>query len=148
MNVRAPVPCSILPLLVPLMLGVMLASAQAEEPAYEPLPEGLEAAAYFEFGAAPDNRCMLLSPGGKLAWVRNRHPSLALRFRLIRMYAGAPQPGRVMGVLPPGPELVKLGCSRVAEREQRWDVERATLEPWEPPPAEPSADADAANTSP
>jgi hypothetical protein len=112
------------------------------------LPEGLPPSAYFEFGASPDNRCMLLSPGGKLAWVRNRHPSMALRFRFIRMYMDAPQPGRVVGLLPPGPEGIKLGCNRVTEREQRWEIERASLEPWQPPPAaDPEPDGPTAATS-
>lgn len=137
---------SVHPALLVLLLLVGSGSshvARAEDPPpFEPLPEGLEPAAYFEFGASADNRCMMLSPGGKLAWVRNRHPSMALRYRMIRLYAGAPQAGRVAGLLPPGPEGIKLGCNLVTEREQRWDVERASLEPWQPPA--PAADAAAA----
>jgi len=133
----------VLLLLVFLVGGLPPGARATETPPFEPLPEGLDPAAYLEFGASPDNRCMLLSPGGKLAWARNRHPSMALRFRLIRLFAGVPQGGRAAGLLPPGPEGTHLGCNLVTGREQRWEIDRLSLVPWQPPAPDAGAEAGA-----
>jgi hypothetical protein len=131
-----------------LLLVTAAAGSRAEDrPPYSALAEGLEPTAYLEFGEELDNRCMLLSQGGKLVWMRNRHPSMAVRFRLIRMYSGAPQAGRVVGVLPPGAEGTKLGCNLVTNREQHWEVERASLEPWTPPAPETTEEAPATGSA-
>lgn len=105
--------------------------AQAEDapPDLSVLQDGLPPADYLHFTEAFNARCESLSSGGKMVSLRNRHPHLALRYRMVRFFADAPQGGMVAGTLLPGAEAVELGCNRVDRRKQHWEVNRLTLEP-------------------
>jgi hypothetical protein len=94
-------------------------------PASSDVPASTESAAPFlEFESVIDGKCHNLSEGGKLRVMHNRHPSQAIKYRLIRVFAGKPQAGRAMGVI--GPEQSrKIGCTLLDNREQTWVVDRA-----------------------
>jgi hypothetical protein len=101
-------------------------------PAHGSAPEDRGTAANFlTFETKIDGRCHNLSEGGKLAVMRNNHPTETIDFRLIRYHVDVPQWGRVTGTAAPGGPPVKLGCTLVGGREQRWVIERAqfTTEP-------------------
>jgi len=85
------------------------------------------AATYLTFETKLDGRCQNLSEGGKLAVMHNTHPDRKIDFRLIRYYVDVPQQGRATGTADAGGATVKLGCSRVGGRQQRWVLERATF---------------------
>jgi hypothetical protein len=85
----------------------------------------LKAESFLSFEDTTDGRCQNLSPGGKLTVIRNAHPTKSIRFRLIRYFVDVRQQGRATGVLLPGGDPVKIGCSRVDGRKQRWVVEKA-----------------------
>ncbi|MGR8946774.1 MAG: hypothetical protein ACU84Q_01920 [Gammaproteobacteria bacterium] len=91
-----------------------------------------DAANYLRFEQLDDGRCHILSQGGKLMVMHSDHEDKAIRFRLIRYFADVRQQGRATGVAVPGEKPVKLGCTLVDGREQRWTVERAHFEPQEP----------------
>jgi hypothetical protein len=86
---------------------------------------GPEAHAFLEFEANSDGKCQNLSRGGELGVMRNRHPTLKIKFRLMRYFAEVRQSGRATGIAPPGGDLIKLGCTKIGGREQRWVVEHA-----------------------
>lgn len=99
-------------------LALLAAAAASEAPA--------EAASnYLKFSSRLDGKCQILSDGGKLRVMENTHPSRAIRFRLIRIFADKPQPGRAMGTIAPGDEPRALGCTLVNGWEQRWEVQVA-----------------------
>jgi hypothetical protein len=83
------------------------------------------AATYLSFENRIDGRCHNLSEGGKLTVMHNNHPTKAIEFRLIRYHVDVPQWGRVTGTAVPGEPPIKLGCTLVGGREQRWGIERA-----------------------
>ena len=85
-----------------------------------------DAAYYLEFAHVADGKCQILSAGGKLVVLRNRHPTRAIRYRLFRIFGGVIQ-SRVDGLLSPAGETQKLGCDTVDGRPQSWTVERAAL---------------------
>ncbi len=87
----------------------------------------LSASAELEFQAIDDGHCQNLSEGGKLQVMKNKHPSKPVKYRLVRYFAGTPQPGLIPGVAEPSGEEVKLGCTRVDGREQRWEIQRAVF---------------------
>ncbi len=91
-----------------------------------PLAEDPGAIAFLEFATKLDGRCQILSAGGKLRVLRNTHAEKAIKYRLVRMFVGVAQ-GLSVGVVPPGGEVVKLGCTRVDGRQQEWIVERASF---------------------
>lgn len=97
----------------------------AGSPAAEPAGD---AAAQLAFESHPDGKCHILSEGGKLRLMRNVHPERAVHYRLIRYFAGRPQPGRVTGTIAPDDTPVRLGCTRVDGREQHWEIESATFQ--------------------
>lgn len=98
----------------------------AAVPASGSAPEDPEAAAGFlSFENRIDGRCHNLSEGGKLTVMHNHHPTKAIQFRLIRYHVDVPQWGRATGTAAPGESPVKIGCTLVGGREQRWVVERA-----------------------
>ncbi len=105
-------------------LGPAKASGGTGDAAQDP-------AGYLEFSSQLDGKCQILSDGGKLHLMRNTHPSQAIRYRLIRTFAGRPQAGRVTGTIA-GEAVVKLGCTRVDGREQRWQIERLEFTEAEP----------------
>jgi len=80
---------------------------------------------YLAFESVLDGRCHNLSQGGKLRLMRNTHERQPIRYRLIRYFADKRQAGRVTGEIAPGGDPVKLGCTRVDGREQRWEIGRA-----------------------
>ncbi len=82
---------------------------------------------YLEFESIPDGRCQILSMGGKLRLLHNRHPELAIRFRLVRMFAGNHPQGRSTGAIAAGGKPTRLGCTRVDGRDQDWIIERASF---------------------
>jgi hypothetical protein len=104
-------------LLVPLgMLGML--SPQANEP--------VEDAQFFlSFEMESDGRCHNLSEGGKLAVLHNSHPTKNINFRLTRYFVDVRQSGRATGIAAPTAEPVKIGCTMVGGRPQRWVVDRA-----------------------
>lgn len=93
-------------------------------------PSG-EAASHLEFESVADGRCQILSAGGKLRLVHNRHAERGIDFRLLRMFAGNHPQGLVVGQLPAGAEPMKLGCTRVDGRPQDWVIQRARYMPQE-----------------
>lgn len=80
---------------------------------------------FLSFESLVDGRCHNLSERGKLRVMRNDHPSLKIRYRLIRYFVDVPQNGRATGIAEPGGDPIKLGCTLVQGRPQRWDIERA-----------------------
>jgi len=86
--------------------------------------EAEEAAAFLEMYQVLDAKCQGLRRGD-MRMIRNRHPSLAIRYRLKRHLANKPQAGLVTGLIPPGEEGERLGCELLSGREQRWKVLRA-----------------------
>ncbi len=82
------------------------------------------AAAALRIVSVPDGRCHILSEGGELTVLHNDNPSRTIRYRLVRLFVDRPQ-GLMDGEIPPGPEPVKLGCSKVGGRAQTWQVKRA-----------------------
>lgn len=88
----------------------------------DPLTAG---APFLEFETVLDGNCQNLSQGGKLRKMRNVHGNAKIRYRLIRYFADVPQWGRATGVIAPGDGDIKLGCTLVDGREQRWEIERA-----------------------
>ena len=83
------------------------------------------AESYLLFESTIDGRCHNLSEGGKLQILRNMHPTKKISFRLIRYFVEVRQRGRATGVAEPAGNPVKIGCTRVGGRSQRWVVERA-----------------------
>ena len=92
-----------------------------------------DAAGYLAFETVLDGRCQILSAGGKLRLVSNTHPDRAIRYRLVRVFAGKPQAGRVTGTLGPGEGPIKLGCTLVDGREQNWAIVTAAFTDSEAP---------------
>ena len=86
-----------------------------------------KAAEYLEFLSIQDGHCHNLSEGGQLCLLKNNHPTKKIKFRLERYFVGVRQPGLVVGVIGPGGEPVRLGCTRVDGREQDWKVRLATF---------------------
>lgn len=84
-----------------------------------------EVAKYLEFEEVGDGKCHILSEGGKLLVMHNRHPDKAINYRLIRFFADVRQWGRATGTASPTDGPVKLGCTQVDGRQQRWEIERA-----------------------
>ncbi len=78
---------------------------------------------YIEFISQPDGRCQNLSSGGKLQVVKNNHNDKKIKYRFNRMFAGKRQAGLTIGVLEPGAEPVKLGCTEVDGRKQSWEIQ-------------------------
>lgn len=83
------------------------------------------AADYLELVAEPDGRCQILSEGGQLEVLYNRHPDQAVEYRLLRVFAGDHPQGLVTGIALPGADGIKLGCTRVDGRIQAWRIQRA-----------------------
>jgi hypothetical protein len=106
------------------LAGTVLSACAAapSAPPTGPAPATTAAADALAFEAVLDGRCQILSAGGKLQVVTNTDPTRRVRYRLVRVFADTPQAGRVIGELGPGEGPVKLGCTRVDGREQRWDV--------------------------
>lgn len=101
-----------------MVIATTLAWVRASEPIGN-------AESYLVFEEIIDGKCQNLSAGGKLQVMLNAHPSRKIKFRLVRYFVDVRQNGRATGVAEPGGSRVKLGCSRVGGRVQRWEVERA-----------------------
>jgi len=84
-----------------------------------------EARGYLELRSEPDGRCHILSQGGELRVLTNRHPGRAIKYRLMRVFGPAIPQGYVVGVAPSDGSVVKLGCTLVDGRPQDWRLERA-----------------------
>lgn len=97
-----------------------LAAPNASEPT---------AGGYLEFQSEADGRCQILSEGGRLRVLYNRHDSRSIEYRLIRVFGDGHRQGRVVGTAPAGGERVPLGCTRVDGHPQDWQLERATFTP-------------------
>lgn len=114
-------------------LVALLASGPAVL-AQDDAPDGAESAAAQVVFTLEDNaRCQNLSPGGKMTLVSNSHPQRGVRVRLVRHFAGAPQPGRVDALLVPGEAPRQLGCSEVDGRPQEWKLVSAAFDDGVPP---------------
>ncbi|MGB1879384.1 MAG: hypothetical protein ACPHTD_01585, partial [Gammaproteobacteria bacterium] len=70
------------------LIGWVASAVFTLMPAFNVAAEAENAEDYLEFESVPDGRCQILSMGGKLRVLHNRHPELAIRFRLVRMFAG------------------------------------------------------------
>ena len=112
------------PSLSPCLLLVLLAGPARGATESDPV-----ASSFLEFSAENDGRCQILSEGGQLRILRNRHAERAIDYRLMRVFANGHPQNRVVGTAPPGGEPVKLGCTRVDGRPQDWLLERATFTP-------------------
>ena len=101
----------------------------ASSAAAAPVASDALAASVLEFQSEPDGRCQILSEGGKLRVLYNRHASRAVDYRLIRVFGDGHRQGRVAGTAPAGGAPVPLGCTRVDGRAQDWQLERAIFTP-------------------
>lgn len=123
---------AMLSLLLTLTQGVAANGKTAlEEPSdgrapEQTMAETASAGGVLEFEEKLDGKCYILSSGGKLVVMHNRDTARSVKYRLVRMFAGAPQMGRTVGTIEPG-EGVKLGCSEVDGHYQEWVVERASF---------------------
>ena len=99
-----------------------------------------DATAYLELQAQPDNHCMLRDPTGKLVVLINKHPSKAIRYRVVRVFAGHIQPGMGVGIIAAGSDPVPLGCSVIDQREQHWEVRSAQFTATPKPSATTASD--------
>ena len=131
-----------------LALAAGAAGASPDAPVVSPADvNGEDAAAYLEFEQVLDGKCYILSSGGKLVLMHNRHPERAIAYRLVRVFAGRPQGSFTVGRLDAGVDPIKLGCSEVDGRPQRWEVVRAEFEPApETKPAPPEKKSGANDT--
>jgi len=84
-----------------------------------------KAMGFLELQAKLDNRCMLRDPRGKLIVLVNKHPSKAIRYRVVRIFAGHIQPGMGIGVIAAGGASIPLGCSMIDQRKQQWKLRSA-----------------------
>ena len=91
--------------------------------------DGQPATSFLDFQSEADGRCQILSAGGKLRVLYNRHDSRAISYRLMRVFGDGHRQGRVVGTAPAGGQPVPLGCTRVDGRPQDWQLERATFTP-------------------
>lgn len=113
-----------------LLLCFVTPLSTAEEPteadeAEVSIPADAPASAYIEFTDHLDGKCQILSNGGKLTKVENKHPEKKIRYRFTRVFAGTPQAGVARGVLEPGDTSVKLGCNKVDGKPQIWEIKVA-----------------------
>lgn len=116
------------------LAGWCLLVASGAAPAASDTPAAAPAAApaaggFLAFESEPDGRCQILSEGGKLRVLYNRHDSRAIDYRLMRVFGDGHRQGRVVGTAPAGGERVPLGCTRVDGHPQDWQLERATFSP-------------------
>ena len=109
------------------LIGWVASAVFTLMPAFNVAAEAENAEDYLEFESVPDGRCQILSMGGKLRLLHNRHPKLAIRFRLVRMFAGNHPQGRSTGAIAAGGKPTRLGCTRVDGRDQDWIIERASF---------------------
>jgi len=107
------------------VLVIMVQGPAAASPPPVADEDAPTAGAFLKFSSEIDGRCQILSDGGKLFIMTNVHPSRSISYRLIRYFAGVPQPGRAMGTIAPGAAPKQLGCTRVDGREQRWEIQLA-----------------------
>lgn len=118
------------------ILALAAGAAEAAPDTAETAPADVdrkEAAAYLEFEEVLDGKCYILSSGGKLVLMHNRHPERAIAYRLVRVFAGRPQGSLTVGRIDAGVDPIKLGCSEVDGRPQHWQVVRAEFEPVSAP---------------
>ena len=108
---------------------VLLAMAAGVRAETSPAVAQPAAAGFIEFQSEADGRCQILSEGGKLRVLYNRHDSRAIDYRLMRVFGDGHRQGWVVGTAPAGGERVPLGCTRVDGRPQDWQLERATFSP-------------------
>ncbi len=87
------------------------------------------ASSFLAFQSEADGRCQILSAGGKLRILRNRHATRAIDFRVMRIFGDGHPQGLAAGTAPAGGELVPLGCTQVDGRPQDWLLERASFTP-------------------
>ena len=79
---------------------------------------------YLEFSSELDAKCQIRSDGGKVRMMKNTHESRAIKFRLVRYFAGKKQPSLLTGVIESGAEARRVGCTLVDYREQTWEVQK------------------------
>jgi hypothetical protein len=104
------------------------AAAPDDGQTQEATPDG-PPADFLEITQQLDGRCQMLSEGGKLTVVKNTHPSRTIRYRLVRLFYGKPQGGRIVGSIAPADEPQALGCNLVDQKPQTWEIERAEFAP-------------------
>jgi hypothetical protein len=105
------------------ILALFLAFQLTQPARADEIPEGADS--FLSFESLVDGYCHNLSERGKLRVMKNNHPSLPIRYRLIRYFVDVRQRGRTTGTVEPGGSPTKLGCTLVGGRPQRWEVERA-----------------------
>lgn len=94
-------------------------------PTEEDVPLNGDPRPYVEFIANLDGKCYILSAGGRLQSIKNNHLSKTIRYRLVRYFAGKPQPSLVAGTVGPAGQTKPLGCDRVDGQDQTWRLESA-----------------------
>ncbi|MGH8503610.1 MAG: hypothetical protein ACREVE_14275 [Gammaproteobacteria bacterium] len=60
--------------------------------------------------------------GGKRQYIRSTHKSRAVETFVVRYFMNVRQADRSILILKPGKKSQKLGCTRVFDAEQRWEV--------------------------
>lgn len=108
------------------LLGLVVASSI---PAPNAGADEQPASRFLEFQSEADGRCQVLSAGGKLRVLTNRHETRAIDYRLIRVFGEGHRQSQVAGTAPAGGQLVQLGCTQVDGRPQDWLLERAVFTP-------------------
>lgn len=104
------------------LIGLLILTTSCLVPAHK--ATAADAASYLTVETVLDGRCHNLSEGGKLAVLRNTHPTKTIRYRLLRLFIDRPQ-GLLGGSLAPAAGVQKLGCDKVGGRAQTWQVKRA-----------------------
>lgn len=83
-----------------------------------------DASSYLEIYKEFNGRCQGLRRGD-IRMIRNTHPDKAIEFRMIRLLAGHRQASLIQDTINPDDEGQKLGCEKLDELEQTWEVVRA-----------------------
>lgn len=86
--------------------------------------EGDDASEYIAFYEEGDEECE--KKGGTRIFVKNTHEKQIIDLHLDRYFYDVRQGGRSMFPLKPS-SFQALGCSRVFDAEQRWDLVSATF---------------------
>ena len=104
---------------------ISLSGAPIGAPAEDGALASDDPGSYLEFVASLDGKCHILSTGGRLRSIKNNHRKKTIRYRLVRYFAGKPQPSFTAGTLGPAGQISALGCDRVDGQDQSWRLESA-----------------------
>lgn len=88
---------------------------------------GDAARAYVELPQQEDTACA--DRGGKRQYIRSMHETRTVKAYVVRYFMDVRQADRSILVLRPNKPPRKLGCTRVFDAEQRWEVIDAVFVP-------------------